>query len=166
MKKTFIISFLLLTAHILLGGASYTIYSNNTVKDNTTGLIWSRCSLSFSGNARTSPECKGTVSGYGWEEALKACNDLDFAERTDWRLPNIKELQSIVYYHEYFTPSINQRVFPSTISDHYWSSTNHINSDNLVWTIDFQYGNATYQFREQGGISTKNYVRCVAGPDN
>jgi hypothetical protein len=166
MRKVFITALLFFAAPILIGGVSYTVYSNFTVKDNTTGLIWTRCSLAYGGNAKTSPDCGGTISGYGWEEALQACNDLDFAGRTDWRLPSIRELQSIVYYHEYLTPSINHMVFPSTMSDHYWSSTYHKNSNTLVWTLDFQYGNVTFQLREDSSILTKNYVRCVAGPDN
>jgi hypothetical protein len=166
MKKPVVITLFLFAAHFLFGGVSYTVYSDFTVKDNSTGLIWTRCSLAYGGNAKTSPGCSGTISGYGWEEALQACNDLEFAGRTDWRLPSIRELQSIVYYHEYLTPSVNNTVFPSTVSDHYWSSTYHKNNSNLVWTLDFQYGNVTFQLKEDSGILTKNYVRCVTGPDN
>ena len=56
---------------------------NGTVQDRATGLTWQQ---SDSGK------------GYTWEDALSYCEDLDLAGQTDWRLPNAKELQSIVDY--------------------------------------------------------------------
>lgn len=56
---------------------------DGTITDLATGLMW-----------------KKKDSGYGmvWREALAYCEDLTFAGYDDWRLPNAKELQSIVDY--------------------------------------------------------------------
>jgi hypothetical protein len=56
---------------------------NKTITDNATGLIWQQVD---------------SQEGIGWEDALGYCKDADTAGYSDWRLPNAKELQSIVDY--------------------------------------------------------------------
>jgi len=56
---------------------------NRTITDRATGLIWMQAD-------------SGT--GMDWEKALDYCESLDAAGFDDWRLPNVKELQSIVDY--------------------------------------------------------------------
>ena len=72
---------------------------------------------------------------YSWYEAL------DFAENTGnaWRIPNIKELSSLVEYACAF-PAINTNVFPNTAQDVYWSSTPDAVDDSSAWTIEFGAG--------------------------
>ncbi|MBL1214363.1 MAG: DUF1566 domain-containing protein [Ignavibacteriae bacterium] len=70
------------------GNATYGInnFSNNgdgTISDNATGLMWMQ---------------NDSQSGMNWEDALSFAENLDFAGYSDWRLPNVKELQSIVDY--------------------------------------------------------------------
>ena len=78
------------------------VYTDGNIYDNKTGLIWKKCLEGLSGSA-----CEGTASTFTWSEALAVVeND------TTWRLPNIKELQSIVEEGCAF-PAINT-IFPGT----------------------------------------------------
>jgi len=56
---------------------------DGTITDNATGLMWMK-------------DDNGT--GVNWENALSYTEDFEYAGYTDWRLPNAKELQSIVDY--------------------------------------------------------------------
>ncbi len=161
--KYLIALMVLILISALSGGVSYTIFSNGIVKDNSTGLYWTRCTL-YDKLSETASDCT-YHEYYTWNYAIERCENLVLGGREDWRLPNIKELQSIVVYYSYENPKINEEAFPGTINSHYWSSTTHINSDNIAWTIDFQYGNVTFQEKFAKGIYTKNLVRCVSGPD-
>jgi hypothetical protein len=104
---------------------------------------------------------------FKWDDAVKYCNDLVYAGYSDYRLPSINELQSIVDYGK-SAPSINS-VFRSTSSSYYWSST--VKDTNTYkdsegksytgypWVVYFNYGNS-------GNYSNKTdsyYVRCVRG---
>lgn len=96
-------------------GAEYggNIFQNNgdgTVSDNATGLTWQQADDGVTRN---------------WQEALENCETLALAGYTDWRLPNVKELQSIVDYTRN-DPALDTRVFTQTDSDGwFWSSTTH-----------------------------------------
>ena len=84
--------------------------NDGTISDSNTGLMWQKCSLGQTGN-----NCTGTAKNYTWEEALEAAESNRDNGYNNWRLPNIKELQSIV---EPFCgdPSINAGFFLNTSS--------------------------------------------------
>ena len=65
---------------------------NGTITDNATGLTWMQ---EDSGALISGTTVSG---GLNWQEALNWCESLDYAGATDWRLPDIKELHSIVDY--------------------------------------------------------------------
>ena len=80
-------------------------------------------------------------TGLLWHEALTYCENLEFAGHTDWRLPNVRELQSIVDYGR-TRPAIDP-VFGAE-SAGYWSSTAsyvYINGANeewyMAWYVNF-----------------------------
>ena len=121
---------------------SLTDNGNGTVTDGGTLLTWQQ----------------GEGGAMTWEAALTYCKGLSLSEQTDWRLPNHKELLSLVDYTRY-NPSINTTFFPGTISSDYWSSTTFSLGTSSAWTVGFD-----------GGISffnedkpNSNYVRCVRG---
>src|SRR4029453_5231097 len=60
--------------------------------------------------------------GLPWCQALRYCESLTLAGYDDWRLPNIRELQSIVD-HGRFSPALDP-VFRTWVSVH-WSSTSN-----------------------------------------
>ncbi|MCX5884830.1 MAG: DUF1566 domain-containing protein [Proteobacteria bacterium] len=61
--------------------------NGDCVTDNLTGLIWAK-------NANLP---SGTMI---WYKAIDYCNNLSLAGYTDWRLPNVNELESLVNANE------------------------------------------------------------------
>lgn len=172
--KIFLLIVLLSTCMTLYGGVKYTVGAGSlrgTVFDNNTGLRWTQCSM-LSGKAiDATNDCSGSASRYTWENAIIACEDLNFAGITAWRLPNIRELQSIVTYFQVHEPMIDQRAFPNTKGSPYWSSTtyNVTSGDNAdaadwAWGIDFLYGNILLHAKNLVDGNNDSYVRCVTGP--
>ena len=97
---------------------------NGTISDNATGLMWQQTDSGL---------------GYQWSDALSYCEGARFAGYDDWRLPNVKELQSLVDYGR--SPdtthsaaidpifSATQMTNEADAIDYpaYWSSTTHAN---------------------------------------
>ena len=84
------------------------------VSDLRTGLTWRRCS---EGQSWTGGNCVASAIGLTHEQALALAKT-----QAGWRLPNIKELASIVDLRQ-SNPAIDGVVFPSTPADFFWSST-------------------------------------------
>lgn len=121
MKKLLLLIFFIFFITTAYSEKIFSILSRGIVKDNTTGLIWTRCSLGTDDRPIYDFDCEGTRKRYTWEEAVRACENLKFEGRSDWRLPNIKELQSIVFFYHYTTGSNNisqtvEKVFPGVVS--------------------------------------------------
>ena len=118
------------------------------VKDTVTSLIWMRCSLGQTWDGRT---CSGTANKYTWQEAKNTAKRFEYEGYSDWRLPTIDELKSIVdcsrygYQSEGFgcanrSPQLTIRdEFPNTPSYFFWSSSAH--DSDYVWVVGFDYGN-------------------------
>jgi hypothetical protein len=108
-------------------------------KDKQTGLTWKRCmeGQSWDQEANT---CIGSPIARNWLEAHQAVPE-------GWRLPNIKELTSIVEYG-CANPAINLNIFPTTTVSSFWSSTlsksplyaNFRPVNQTSWSISFQDG--------------------------
>jgi hypothetical protein len=96
-----------------------------------------------------------TPSTMIWDDAIDNCEALDYAGHTDWRLPNIKELMSIVDYG-LSSPAINQTYFPNAQSGRYWSGTTTANWADNAWNVYFSNGNVKGSGKGYGG-----YVRPV-----
>ena len=116
----------------------------DVVVDNVTGLMWRHCLLGLSGDT-----CSvGEAAFLSWEGALAAAAVDSTAGYTDWRLPNIKELASLVEY-ACIAPSMDPLQFPNPgaprpggdaeISYIVWSATPYYDSA-LIRYLDF--GNA------------------------
>ena len=127
---------------------SYTDNGDGTITDNRTGLMWVK-----DGN---SEGCNN--GGYlTWEQALTFCEGLSYAGYSDWRLPNVRELESIVDAGERL-PAINTTYFPNTMSSYYWTSTTYVPNTSFAWVVYFYNGYVYF------GYKTYNYyVRPVRG---
>ncbi len=122
-SKTFYV--LYVRGNTAYGQNSFVSSGNGTITDNATGLTW----MQFD---------SGT--GMNWEAALSYCEALDYGGASDWRLPNVKELQSLVDYSRSPDTSGSAAIDPlfqvtsitneAGQSDYpfYWSSTTHAGS--------------------------------------
>src|SRR5919197_1060292 len=90
---------------------SYTDNGDGTITDNDTGLVWEK--LSMDGSVHD------VSNTYTWDNAFSVhvamLNSTNFAGHTDWRLPNVKELESIVNYQNvapFVSPAFNNNCTP------------------------------------------------------
>jgi len=121
---------------------------NGTITDNYTGLIWQKIQ---------------SPNNMTWEEALVYSKSLSLAGKTDWRVPNVKELQSLNDV-TLSKPSINKNYFTNTLSGNYWSSTTMFNATTKAWDINIDYGIVSYNDKTiqehvllvRGGLDSKD----------
>jgi hypothetical protein len=120
-------------------------YINNldgSVHDKYTGLMWMACSEGMS--TSVTPCDTGLPGAYTWQQALQRAAAVNAGSApnygyTDWRVPNIKELQSLIDIACY-SPAINSSLFPGTLDQHYWSSTAYTTEPNKAWVVNFVHG--------------------------
>ena len=132
----------------------YELHGDATVTDTKTGLMWMRCSLGQTYEV-DGVYCQGDASRHDWYSALEAANNYSISGYADWRLPNIKELRSIVAYDRY-DPAINQEIFPNSEYS-YWSASPYASNSNYSWLIYFAYGDDGSSRRDEDYY----YVRLV-----
>jgi hypothetical protein len=113
------------------------------VTDVQTGLIWRRCTV---GQTWANGTCTGGLTVFRHEEALA-----NAMTQTGWRLPNIKELASLVDTTS-VRPSINAVAFPATPTAAYWSSTPDVQSPSNAWSVDFALGQVSPLGRSTFGV--------------
>ena len=110
----------------------YTLQGSDTeVLDNATGLTWKRCSEGLSGASCAT----GSADSLDWKAAVESAD-------TSWRLPNIKELASLLE-PECTSPSINTTIFPVTASAIYWTATPDTVVATSAWQVDFGNGSTS-----------------------
>jgi hypothetical protein len=133
---------------------------DGTVTDRKTGLMWKKC---VEGQIGSNCE-SGYPAFFSWQTALHQPRRINsgpgFAGYHDWRLPNIKELKSIVE-EKCDSPAINLVRFPNSISGGVWSGSPFFSiPDSEAWTVTFYDG-------VSGNSDRKNYnyeqVRLVRG---
>lgn len=87
-----------------------------------------------------------------YTDAMAHCEALEFAGHTDWYLPSVDELKSIVKAGNY--PKCIDKVFVNVYPDYYWSSTEH--SPEYAWIVLFIYEDSSYYHK-----TDPSHVRCV-----
>lgn len=111
------------------------------VKDSITGLIWQ----------------KTYVTSKTWQEALKYCEDLTYAGKSDWRVPNKNEQASLLNFEK----SIPYSDFPDMPKEKaFWTNSTNAEYEHktYAWHTNFSYGTNT----DKKSISDPYFVvRCV-----
>ncbi|MDD3519210.1 MAG: DUF1566 domain-containing protein [Chromatiales bacterium] len=107
---------------------------DGTITDMITGLTWKQCSEGQIWDDVSG--CTATAGAFIWQDALQRAEDVNAGDagenlgHDDWRLPNVKELRSLVEAACH-GPAINQTLFPATPAGHYWSaSPDHLEPDD------------------------------------
>ncbi|MGD8836446.1 MAG: DUF1566 domain-containing protein [Desulfobacteraceae bacterium] len=110
---------------------------DGTVTDHLTGLIWLK-------------NTKGNEGAMNWADALAYCSSLedngvdltDGSVAGDWRLPNVKELQSLNDYGNSYPALPTGHPFNNIQSSpgYYWSSTSYHGVTSYAWFVDMDNG--------------------------
>jgi hypothetical protein len=159
----------------------FTDNGNGTVKDNLTALIWLQDTACL--GSKTWADALGAVADLHdvRPPARDACNLDDKSKAGNWRLPNVKELQSLIDFNVSHPALPNKTgTGPCTGADCpftnvdggrvYWSSTTALVSpgdavSNKAWAVDLDNGNTLPHFRWAApGVSTSFHVWAVRGP--
>jgi hypothetical protein len=118
--------------NINYGSNNFVDNGDGAITDLTTGLMWMRDDSGFFNI--------GDNGALNWEQALDWAENLEYAGYSDWRLPNAKELHSIVDYTRSPATTSSAAIDPifkcTSIIDEggetnypfYWTSTTHSNS--------------------------------------
>jgi len=117
--------------------------SGGTVLDTKTKLVWQQ------------PPAAAPMA---WAAAKSYCAGLGATlGGSGWRLPTIKELQTLVDVSVATGPTIDPTYFPNTGMGGFWSSTPSTASTTAAWVLSFN-PNAG---EGQAGMSGNASVRCV-----
>jgi hypothetical protein len=112
---------------------------DGTVTDPRSGLMWDRCSVGQFGGT----QCQGVPQEMTWQQALQrvhTLNQQNWRGHADWRLPNVKELASLVR-RDGAQPAIDAARFPNTAGTAYWTSTSNWHVVRMAWAVFFSEGN-------------------------
>ena len=121
---------------------------SGVVRDNGTRLVWQRSPASQT---------------FSWADAKAFCEGSAVSDAlggSGWRLPNVKELWTLVDFSRCSPPVTDQAAFPETPADDFWTGTEYADGPpqgpTLAWAVNFSSGRgARLPFEE------KHHVRCV-----
>ena len=81
-----------------------------------------------------------------WEDAILYCENLTLGGKSDWRLPNVKEIRSLSDENR-VQPSVDNATFKGVTITKYWSSTSLPNQTTKAWYLDNNFGITTYDVK-------------------
>ena len=110
------------------------------ITDSLTGLMWMKSAY---------------IDSLSWEDALNFSDTLSLAGYSDWRLPNVKELESLNDETKK-GPSLNPVFHSANMNSSYWSSTSLPNQPLKAWYMETDFGVVTYANK-----TARHEVRCV-----
>ncbi|CAK8722426.1 hypothetical protein GCAAIG_12085 [Candidatus Electronema halotolerans] len=135
----------------------YIDHGDGTVTDTKTGLMWKRCLEGLEG-----VNCEeGKVKTYTWNEAVERFKNVEYAGYSDWRLPTIDELKTLVHCSKGVAdkesgrcnegserPMINQQAFPNAEAKFVvWSGSPYADNSGYAWFVSFLYSGSYYDVR-------------------
>ncbi|WP_456401809.1 Lcl domain-containing protein [Hydrogenimonas sp.] len=120
---------------------------NEVVTDSATQLMWT-------------DDTKRARLRLDWYEAVDYCADLTYAGYSDWRLPNMMELFSLVDTRKerYGRFAEIFESYPTSL----WSSTTNVSDSRRAYALDQLVSGSIFYYRDKGGTWRKsNGVFCV-----
>jgi hypothetical protein len=129
----------------------YTLLSDDEAQDNYTRLIWQR---------------DGAATDLvSWEQAVSYCENLTLGGHSNWRLPTVRELATLVDEAQ-VAPAINRTAFPNThygarSNNWYWASHQARNS-SAAWALNFDDGFTGFNSGSAAwNTFGPSYAKCV-----
>lgn len=118
---------------------------DGTITDNATGLMWTEADSGDEMFDALTTDYTYNDGAMNWEEALDFCETLEYAGHDDWRLPNAKELHSLLDYTRSpdatHSPAIDPAFDTTPITNEagvmdypfYWSSTTFNQGEDAIY---------------------------------
>ncbi len=120
--------------------------ANGTVTDNLTGLIWLQ-NADCANATRTWQDALYDVVNLNTDGTMNSNNCSDTSNsgshQADWRLPNVKELQSLIDFQN-VSPALPTGHLFSSVRMNYWSATSLADITSFAWNVWLRYGNVEY----------------------
>jgi hypothetical protein len=150
------------TSRWALIGPRFITGTHGVVTDNLTGLIW-----------LTNANCTDDIGGVtfssaklDWQEGLDfaaalangSCGLTDSSSTGDWRLPNVRELQSLIDYGQSSPALPSVHPFTTVQSDYYWSSSTYRDGTAFGWRVYLHDGYVYF-----GNKTSVRYVWPIRG---
>ncbi|MES0335666.1 MAG: DUF1566 domain-containing protein [Candidatus Magnetobacterium sp. LHC-1] len=128
----------------------FTDNGDQTVTDNLTGLMWTK-------SANLPIEAKM------WNDALNYVSSMNSGGGTygytDWRLPNINELESLANVSQASPDTwLNSQGFTNVQFDFHWSSTTYDSNTSLAWGVSVSNSDISARYKS---ATTTTFGRCV-----
>lgn len=131
----------------LYGQNAFVAQNDGTIADKATGLTWQQAD---------------SKKAMNWQDALGYCENLNLGGRTDWRLPSVKELQSIVDYTRSPQTSNSAAIAPlfavTKAESYFWSSTTHMDGPKPIRAAYVAFGRAMGYFSAPQGGNSKRFM--------
>ena len=108
-----------------LNATSIFVKSDNVVIDITKNIMWQ-------------DNIEVTQYKSNWSLAKEYCTTLTLNGFTDWKLPSIKELQTIANVKKHKPAIFDEFEFIQHTS--YWSNSQDITNDSYAWYVGFKSG--------------------------
>lgn len=154
-KKIFSIALLGLLSTLNAG----VISKNGIAKDSATGLEW-QDEVYTQAEQIAYDENKNSGKTGNWQYAKAYCENLTLGGKSDWRLPNIYELTTLIdntKSKNSYIDGFNNFVFVNNfVSDGYWSSSTFADNMDFAWLVGFDHGSDYVHYK-----TNIYYVRCV-----
>jgi len=133
----------------------FTDNGNGTVTDNLTGLIWLKNANCFDIRSWATALTDASMLNSG------ECGLTDGSVEGNWRLPNVREMQSLVDYERSNPALPSSHPFsgvPSNDSNYYWTSTTFQPYTSNAWLVRLIFGSVLFGARR----TPTTCGRCVA----
>jgi len=128
----------------------FTDNGDQTITDNLTGLIWTK-----DATAPSPAGCGPGTTTITWKDSfdyVKCLNTNNYLGHTDWRLPNRRELKSLLNYSQsssnFMGSWLNSQGFNNVMGYYYCSSSSVADNPRFVWEIEMSYGYVTLESKD------------------
>lgn len=151
---------------------AYTDNGDGTITDDKTGLVWEKLDDANQAGVAGVHDQNNTYSWIGALDKIALLNKISLGGRTDWRVPNVRELESLknfgryqpaittVFHKDCASGCTSTNCSCTSFATPYWTSTTY-QEQNLqlyAWAVSFSDGQTVASSK-----TTSFYVRAVAG---